>query len=84
MFLQIKVLSTTRDPFYSPGIDGEFGLILLKINIPKNKKELDYLLKILVCFHKKKNFYQHLVKFKLISKNENFKYYHINKDFEKN
>ena len=31
-------LSTTRDPFYSPGLQGNFGLTLLKIKIPKNKK----------------------------------------------
>ena len=37
-FIDKGFISTTRDPFYSPGIDGEFGLILLKINIPKNKK----------------------------------------------
>ena len=33
-------LSTTRDPFYSPGLNLDFGLILLKILIPKNKKGL--------------------------------------------
>ena len=31
-------VSSTRDPFYSPGLTGIFGLILLKIKLPKDKK----------------------------------------------
>jgi hypothetical protein len=37
IFVDYGFMSTTRDPFYSPGLYGDFGLILLKIKIPKNK-----------------------------------------------
>ena len=30
-FTDTAFLSTTRDPFYSPGLNGTFGLILIKI-----------------------------------------------------
>jgi hypothetical protein len=84
VFIDKGFLSTTRDPFYSPGIDGEFGLILLKINIPKNKNGVGLFIENFSMFPQEEEF---LLapgsKLKLISKNENFKYYHINKDFEK-
>ena len=84
VFTDNGFLSTTRDPFYSPGIDGEFGLILLKINIPKNTKGVGLFIENFSMFPQEEEF---LLapggKFKLISKNDNFKYYHINKTFEK-
>ena len=84
VFTDKGFLSTTRDPFYSPGIDGEFGLILLKINIPKNKKGVGLFVENFSMFPQEEEF---LLapgsKLKLISKNENFKYYHVNKDFER-
>lgn len=84
VFIDKGFLSTTRDPFYSPGIDGEFGLILLKINIPKNKKGVGLFIENFSMFPQEEEF---LLapgsKLKLISKNENFKYYHVNKEFEK-
>lgn len=43
IFIDKGFLSTTRDPFYSPGLEGEFGLILVKINIPKILKVLVFL-----------------------------------------
>ena len=36
IFMDRGFISTTRDPFYSPGLNGNFGLILVKIKIPKN------------------------------------------------
>ena len=84
IFTDKGFLSTTRDPFYSPGIDGEFGLILLKINIPKNKKGIGLFIENFSMFPQEEEFLLAAgSKLKLISKNENFKYYHINKDFEK-
>ena len=77
-------LSTTRDPFYSPGIDGDFGLILLKINIPKNKKGVGLFLENFSMFPQEEEFLLGAgSKFKLISKDDKFKYYHTNKQFEK-
>lgn len=84
VFTDKGFLSTTRDPFYSPGIDGEFGLILLKINIPKNKKGVGLFVENFSMFPQEEEFLLALgSKLKLINKNENFKYYHINKDFER-
>ncbi len=84
VFTDKGFLSTTRDPFYSPGIDGEFGLILLKINIPKNKKGVGLFIENFSMFPQEEEFLLASgSKLKLISKNENFKYYHVNKDFEK-
>lgn len=84
VFTDKGFLSTTRDPFYSPGIDGEFGLILLKINIPKNKKGVGLFIENFSMFPQEEEFLLAFgSKLKLISKNDNFKYYHVNKDFEK-
>ena len=84
IFVDKGFLSTTRDPFYSPGIDGEFGLILLKINIPKNKKGVGLFIENFSMFPQEEEFLLAPgAELKLISKNENFKYYHINKNFEK-
>ena len=32
-FIDKGFMSTTRDPFYSPGLKSNFGLILVKINL---------------------------------------------------
>ena len=84
IFIDRGFMSTTRDPFYSPGINGTFGLILLKIKIPKNKKGLGIFIENFSLFPKEEEFLiPPYSKIKLISKNNNFKYYHINPQFEK-
>jgi len=84
VFMDKGFLSTTRDPFYSPGISGNFGLILIKIKIPKNKLGIGVFIENFSLFPKEEEFLiQPYYKFKLISKNEKFKYYHINDEFEK-
>ena len=77
-------LSTTRDPFYSPGKEIKFGIVLAKIKIKKsNFKGL--LIENFSLFPKEEEvLLPPNSKFKLISKNENFKYYHLNKEYEKN
>ena len=76
--------STTRDPFYSPGLNGNFGLILIKIKIPKNKKGVGLFIENFSLFPNEQEFLLYpYSKLKLISKNDNFKYYHTNKEFEK-
>lgn len=76
-------ISTTRDPFYSPGLYGDFGLILLKIKIPKNKIGIGLFIEIFSLFPKEEEFIlTPYAKLKLISKDNNFKYYHTNKEFE--
>ena len=68
----------------SPGIKQEFGFILIKINIPKKMKGIGLFVENFSLFPKEEEF---LVppntKLKLISKDEKFKYYHTNNDFEK-
>ena len=84
IFIDNGFMSTTRDPFYSPGINGTFGLILLKINIPKNKKGVGVFIENFSLFPKEEEFLiPPYSKMKLISKNNNFKYYHTNPEFEK-
>jgi hypothetical protein len=84
IFLDKGFISSTRDPFYSPGLNGNFGLILLKIKLPKNKKGIGLFMENFSLFPKEEEFlippYSKLL---LLSKNNNFKYYHTNPEFEK-
>ena len=83
-FVDKGFISTTRDPFYSPGLNGNFGLILLKIKIPKNKKGVGLFIENFSLFPKEEEFLlPPLTKLRLKSKNDNFKYYHTNPEFEK-
>jgi hypothetical protein len=83
-FIDNGFISTTRDPFYSPGLNGNFGLILLKIKIPKGKKGVGLFIENFSLFAKEEEFLlAPKSKLKLISKNNNFTYYHTNMEFEK-
>ena len=84
IFIDKGFLSTTRDPFYSPGLNGNFGLVLIKITIPKNKKGVGLFIENFSLFPKEEEFLlPPYAKLKLISKNNKFKYYHTNPEFEK-
>ncbi len=84
IFTDKGFLSTTRDPFYSPGLNGNFGLILVKITIPKNKKGVGLFIENFSLFPKEEEFLlPPYTKLKLISKNDKFKYFHTNPEFEK-
>ena len=84
IFIDRGFMSTTRDPFYSPGINGTFGLILIKIKIPKNKKGVGIFIENFSLFPKEEEFLiPPCSKIKLISKNNDFKYYHTDVQFEK-
>jgi hypothetical protein len=84
IFMDKGFISTTRDPFYSPGINGNFGLILQKIKIPKNKKGLGLFMENFSLFPKEEEFLlPPYCKMKLLSKNDNFTYHHTNPEFEK-
>lgn len=83
-FIDDGFISTTRDPFYSPGLDQRFGLILLKIKIPKNKKGIGLLIENFSLFSGEQEFLMApKTILKLKSKDEHFKYYHVNRKFEK-
>lgn len=82
-FVDEGFLSTTRDPFYSPGIDQKFGLILLKINVPKNLNGVGIFIENFSLFQKEEEFIiSPFTKLKLLSKDDKFKYYHTNSLFE--
>jgi hypothetical protein len=81
-FIDEGFISTTRDPFYSPGLKSNFGLILVKIKIPKNKN-IGLLIENLSLFPKEEEYLlPPKTELKLISKDNKFKYYHINSQFE--
>ena len=50
-------LSTTRDPFYSPGLSLDFGIILMKINIPKKIRGSGLFIENFSLFLRRKNTY---------------------------
>ena len=81
-FIDKGFISTTRDPFYSPGLKSNFGLVLIKIKIPANKN-VGLLIENFSLFPKEEEFIlpPNSV-LKLLSKNDRFKYYHTNKNFE--
>jgi len=83
IYIDKGFISTTRDPFYTPGFLGHFGLILIKINIPNNIKGLGLFIENFSLFPKEEEFLlPPFIKLKLISKDNNFKYYHTNEKFE--
>ena len=81
-FIDKGFISATRDPFYSPGLKSNFGLILVKIKIPYNKN-LGLLIENFSLFPKEEEFLlppnSELI---LLSKNDKFTYYHTNTTFE--
>jgi len=77
-------LSTTRDPFYSPGLNGTFGLILVKIYLNKNVKGHGLFMEHFSLFPKEEEYIlAPFTKLKLVAKNSKFKYFHTNEEFEK-
>jgi len=83
-FLDDGFMSTTRDPFYSPGVDKQFGLILLKIKIPKGVKGVGLLMENFSLFPGEQEFLMApRTVLRLKKKDNKFKYYHIDKKFEK-
>lgn len=83
IFVETGFMSTTRDPFYSNNNENEFGFILLKIRIPKNIKGIGLNIELYSHFNSEEEvILAPFSKFKLISKNDNFNYYHIDKKFE--
>jgi hypothetical protein len=77
-------MSTTRDPFYSPGVKMDFGLILVRINIPKNIHGTGLLIENFSMFPKEEEFLLHpSCKLKLKARDTKAIYYHTNEKFEK-
>jgi hypothetical protein len=84
VFIETGIMSTTRDPFYSNNSNDSFGFILMKIKLPKGLKGIALNIETYSFFpYEEEIILPPLSKLKLISKNENFDYFHIDKNFEK-
>ncbi len=84
VFIDNGFISSTRDPFYSPGIKMDFGLILLRINVPEHLKGVGLLIENFSLFPKEEEFLiQPFSKLKLKARNEKATYFHTNEKFEK-
>ena len=83
VFVEGGILSTTRNPFYSPDELKNFGMILLKISIPKKFDKL-LLIEGLSAFpFEQEIIFPPFTRMKLISKDNDFNYYHTNENIEK-
>ena len=83
IFTDKGFISTTRDPFYSPGLKKDFGLILIRINIPKKMKASGLLIENFSMFPKEEEYLiKPSSKLKLIAK-DTTTYYHIDEKFER-
>jgi len=83
-FMDPGFMSATRDPFYGAGSEQIFGMILIKIHIPENVNGIGLFIENFSHFPKEQEIlFAPFTKFKLLSIDDNFKYYHINKSFEK-
>lgn len=81
-FNENSFISTTRNPFYSVK-NNVFGFILLKIRIPKNKTGIALLIESYSNYPDEQEIILPPSKLKLVDINENFKYYHWDKNAEK-
>lgn len=82
IFIDGGILSTTRNPFYSPEMMKNFGLILLKITVPKKFDKLLMLETISGFPQEQEIILPSFTKMKLISKEDKFKYYHIDEKYQ--
>ena len=81
-FIEGGIMSTTRNPFYSPIEFEQFGLILLKITIPKEFDKVLLLEGLSVFPQEEEIIFPPFTKLKLISKS-NIEYFHTNDKIEK-
>jgi hypothetical protein len=80
-FTEGGFMSTTRDPFYRPEND-QFGTILIKINIPFDVEGVALALETVSYFPQEQEvIFPPKSKFKLIKKNSDFVYFHVDEEF---
>lgn len=82
-------ISTSRNPFYNP-INNAFGMILMKIKLPKKVEGVGLCIENYSLFHEEQEIILNPCKLKLIAKSDNSKneknniiYYHSNKKAQK-
>lgn len=84
IFIDKGFMSCTRNPFYEPGLEQVFGIILMKINLNTNMEGICLFIEHFSLFHKEEEvLLPPNLKLRLINKNENFVYHHVNTTFEK-
>jgi len=83
IFVEAGIMSTTRNPFYSPEELEQFGMILLKITIPKEYDKLLLIEGLSVFPHEEEIILPPFTKLELISKDNDFEYYHTNEKIQK-
>ena len=83
IFVEAGIMSTTRNPFYSPEELEQFGMILLKITIPKQYDKLLLIEGISVFPHEEEIILPPFTKLELLSKDNDFEYYHTNEKIQK-
>lgn len=83
IFTEAGIMSTTRNPFYSPVELEQFGMILLKITVPKQYDKLLLIEGLSVFPHEQEIIFPPFTKLKLISKDDDFNYYHTNEKIQK-
>ena len=84
IFIDKGFTSFTRDPFYAPTTNKyNFGKVLIKVKFPKDIKGLGVFIELISHFKKEEEFIlRPYTKLKLISKDEDYKYYHVDENFE--
>lgn len=82
IFFDPGFTSTTRDPFYRSNYYS-FGFVLIKIHLPKNKKGVALCLESFSHFPEEQEIIlPPYTKLKLISKDNNFEFFHIDDNFK--
>jgi len=81
ILIEESFISTTRNPFYSEK-NNNFGFILIKIKIPKNKQGIALLLESYSNYPYEQEIILPPSKLKLVNINKDFKYYHWDKKSE--
>jgi len=81
IFEDKSFMSTSRNPFYNP-VNNAFGLILMKIKIPKNIEGIGLCIENYSLFPEEQEIILNPCKLRLISK-DNFVYYHPDKRAQK-
>lgn len=83
IFSEAGIMSATRNPFYSPNELEKFGIILLKITVPREFDKLLLIESLSVFPNEQEIIFPPGTKLKLISTDSEFNYYHTNKTIEK-
>ena len=83
IFTEEGILSTSRNAFYTPESSEQFGLIMLKISVPKSFNKLLMIETISAFPQEQEVIFPLSTRLELVSKEDNFKYYHVDERLER-